>query len=65
MTHKQMETVREGDLVVHKFKLKERKRMPGLVIDVGESGRLVTIMNPIRGLVDISLDMWEFVHEDR
>ncbi len=65
MTRKQMETVREGDLVVHKFKLKEWKRMPSLVVDVGESGRLVTIMNPIRGLVDISLDMWEFVHEDR
>lgn len=38
--------------------------MPSLVVEVKEAGR-VTIMNPIRGLVDISLDMWEFVHEDR
>ena len=64
MTPDEMKTVREGDLLVHKYYLKAWKRMPSLVVEVKEAGR-VTIMNPARGLVDISLDMWEFVHEDR
>ena len=64
MTPDEMETVREGDLLVHKYKLKEWKRVPSLVVDVRDAGK-VTIMNPVRGLVDTHLDMWEFVHEDR
>lgn len=61
MTRDEMKTVREGDLIVHKYKLKEWKRVPSLVVDVVAVGR-VKIMNPIRGLVDIHLDMWEFVN---
>ena len=64
MTPDEMKTVREGDLIVHKWKLKAWKRMPSLVVDVRDAGK-VTIMNPVRGLVDTHLDMWEFVHEDR
>ena len=64
MTRDEMKTVREGDLIVRKFKLKDWKRAPSLVVDVIAVGR-VLIMNPVRGLVEIHLDMWEFVYEDR
>lgn len=64
MTLDEMETVREGDLIVHKYKLKEWKRVPSLVVEVKNDNRAL-IMNPILGLVDTSLYMWEFLNEDR
>ena len=64
MAPEEMKKVKEGDLVVHMYTLKEWKTLPSLVVDVGENGK-VTIMNPMRGLVDVHLSKWEFVHEDR
>ena len=64
MTRAEMKTVKVGDLLVHKYKLKPWKRLPSLVIDIKDH-RMVTIMNPERGTIDISLDMWEFANEAR
>lgn len=64
MTRAEMKTVQVGDLLVHKYKLKAWKRLPSLVIDIKDH-RMVTIMNPERGTIDISLDMWEFANEAR
>ena len=64
MTREQMKTVKVGDLLVHKYKLKRWKRLPSLVVTIKDH-RIVTIMNPKRGMIDISLDMWEFVNENR
>jgi len=64
MTRAEMKTVKIGDLLIHKYKLKQWKRRPSLVVDI-KNHRMVTIMNPERGMVDISLDMWEFVNESR
>ena len=64
MTREKMKTVKVGDLLVHKYKLKRWKRLPSLVINIKDH-RVVTIINPMRGMIDISLDMWEFVNENR
>ena len=64
MTREQMKTVKVGDLLVHKYKLKPWKRLPSIVVDIKDH-RVVTVLNPERGTIDISLDMWEFVNESR